>query len=360
MEEDADINRDEDVVPGGRSVDARDACRDASHPSMSSSLTRTLYAAQLVNESKARSRSREAFHRSMLAARIANDEIARRRGGRGEREEGANASSIRGGEWIDGTPTLILAAFDDDEAVPVSSSSALKMMDLEVLSGDDDDIPRDARENPRDVVAIPTDYDAEVLVPSSFATAVVGGGDDRSPGTKFSTAGRGMSEDATREAGEESTVPSSSYEAERIRRRDTYVREIWNSVHGKAIERTRLRMSLRNNVIDDNASRMGSGVVDRVNLVVNDHENDDDEDDDGYVGDDDENDFVHDVDASVRTNVHRSSYSASGGTVRRDFRRLGFVRRVRRQRRSFLLVALAVVVSRRLFLVYFGNALRLI
>jgi len=43
----------------------------------SSSLTSTLYAAQLAGEYRARVRAREAFHRSMLSARIANDDNAR-------------------------------------------------------------------------------------------------------------------------------------------------------------------------------------------------------------------------------------------------------------------------------------------
>ena len=370
MEEDdppALIPRDVTAIDdGGGSVDARDATSTSR-----SSLTRTLYEAQLATEYRAKSRSRESFHRSMLKARIANDETMARRGrmgrwgwreGREEEEEEDESASGRGGKGVIDdarSPTTIFAAFDDDEALvslspslSSSSSSGKIAGELEFAGHDDDDAPRDVREDVDDVV-----------VPSSFARAV-----------NFSTSARrggGISEDDSRDGragvGGGSTVrPSSSYEAdERMLRRDNYVREIWNCVHGKAIERTKLRMSLRNGVVDDNISRMARGVNDRVNLVANEDENDYDEeedDDDGmYVWNMNKNDPVHDVNnAYVRTNVRETSHSTSGDVIRRDFRRLGFVRRVRRKRRSFLLVALAVVVSRRLFLVYFGNALRLI
>jgi hypothetical protein len=163
--------------------------------------------------------------------------------------------------------------------------------------------------------------------------------------------------------------------------RDRYVREIWNGVHEKAIERTRLRMSLRNGGVVGNgdAARGGRGVVVDVDGAngASDEDIDDGEyvgsDDGEYAGSDDGGDVaaslraVDDAVASVPTEEggpDSSRYSGSGGAAvveRGGTRRRGFVRRVRRKRRrSFLVVALTVVVGRRLMLAYFGNALRLI
>jgi hypothetical protein len=150
--------------------------------------------------------------------------------------------------------------------------------------------------------------------------------------------------------------------------RDRYVREIWNGVHEKAIERTRLRMSLRNGgvVVDvDGANGASDEDIDDGEYVGS--------DDGEYAGSDDGGDVaaslraVDDAVASVPTDEggpDSSRYSGSGGAAvveRGGTRRRGFVRRVRRKRRrSFLVVALTVVVGRRLMLAYFGNALRLI
>ena len=324
----------------------------------SSSLTSTLYAAQLAGESRARVRAREAFHRSMLSARIANDDADRRRRRRRRRKGVGGGAPPPAREFESG-------------------GRGRRRRAEEGRRGDGDGDP------PAAAAVAPAPFFAMIETASTAA--------ERAPllgwGIPAPSSSSIRSSREEEEEEEESPIAERVSEDPIVREdprgggRDRYVREIWNGVHEKAIERTRLRMSLRNGgggvvVVDGDAARgRGVAVFDDGADGASDEDDDDGEyhvgGDDGeyHVGGDDGRDvaaFLRVVDdaAAIPTEEgggESSHYSGSGGAVeRRGTRRRGFVRRVRRKRRrSFLVVALAVVVGRRLMLAYFGNALRL-
>mmetsp|Transcript_17583 Transcript_17583/g.38068 ORF Transcript_17583/g.38068 Transcript_17583/m.38068 type:complete len:510 (+) Transcript_17583:32-1561(+) len=116
--------------------------------------------------------------------------------------------------------------------------------------------------------------------------------------------------------------------------RKDYAHEIRNYVQQKGIEQTKEKLSLRSSAGGDDTS-----VDDGDNVIVD------------------------SIDATIGATpseqlVVKDADSGNDGVIKRALQR-GFIRRMR-QRRMLLSVALAVVVSRRLFLAYFGNALRLI
>lgn len=134
--------------------------------------------------------------------------------------------------------------------------------------------------------------------------------------------------------------------SEADRWRKDYVDEVRQHVQKKAIEQTKKKISQRNSISDGGDVDAYLGTLER---------------------DDDDTDVVNYIDTITSGDTSQSeelvavqhNNSERGESVIKRTLQRGFMKS-KRQRKQLLIVALAVVASRRLFLAYFGNALRLI
>ena len=262
---------------------------------------RSLLAAQLANKSNLRAKKQEAFQRSLLSSRIAYDVKSKENFVGQQLNEEATESSVSESVTDD------FGIIDDLQfGVEIAQEAEYDGMNENVVGMDDDKAAHTSDESDESIVL---GHDAsENSQPSEGAlqveTAIFVNNDNSQLVVQAKTI---------------SILDQS--------RKDS-VQAVRKYIHQKAIEKTKQKMMLRNT---DGGESAAVNNVESINADADDQSDE----------------------------ISGKELAPDSGSVMKLFNKRALIRRMPRRRR-LLVVALGLVITRRLFLAYFGNALSMI
>lgn len=258
---------------------------------------RSLLAAQLANKSTRLAKKQEAFQRSLLSSRIAYD--------------------VKSKESV-----LDVQHHEEDMEIDFSTAFVGEVDDLQI--GVNEVAASEAEGDYEEMVedAIELDVKEDAPISESDEHSMIG--DDPV------TAEHAQISEAVVEVDNAQPIVQAKSTSVQDQWRKDSVQAVRKYIHQKAIDKTKQKMLLRNNDVGD------SSPVDNVAMIN-----------------------TVDEDQSTEISTKEIDSESEGSSVMKLFNTRALIRRMPRRRR-LLVVALGIVITRRLFLAYFGNALSVI